>query len=913
MSSLPVLTQLAHLLPKTAGALSSPHLSGPRSSSGSGLGTGHPIDSSPNYAAAGQRAAQQYHQDHPTPLQPTGPRLSRLRPDTAPTTQFTPDQLESGEIGVGTKNKAPQFSEEQLESGRVGSGWNQSLVPASPVNFSANPGADPETPVQATPPASMPPPYPSEAPAAITSPPSPEITPEATGGGSIPPPPTSGFPVQNSLLAPATWGTPSGVNTPQVTPSAPPAGVNAPSVASQPAPAAPPLVPAAPVAAPNKSIQVAGAPVGAVGTTSYADQINQGKIYGGKVDQAAQQAQAYRDTHPEVPFIQDLNKIHDPHRFQVGTPEAVQQLAKVPDAEALWNSRQDTAYFDKAPDSSVVLHEFAHSTQVGPGGDAALNFQNRFAATSDKGTPQYNSYLATPREAEERMIALKHLYSKDTGRTINSPEEAQAALQYYGFGGGGQGNPQRLSTDDLQDFSKLMNRGNPATRQEFWNRAIQSLPGLVRNHPSPFMNPNTKNANPLETLLGDPRNVRDIAKDFALPALILGGGAAGVINLAAQVRQQTEEAKLRRQRVNPADNPDTLVVRIPTSDVGTAKVAAPSPGVLKSLGLFGGTLIGGATLLGGAAASNQLYADHQAAQPASGDYLRDAGLAVLMGVPAFGLGYGVVNQGMKMTRKAQMQTRLDKAKAEYSTLLGNQLAENSGNPIKQAGLDPDTCFPILKGIINQVAAQGFSSKQLMKEAKPSASSLAISALTTGGTALAALAAHQWMYNRQKEVEALHTKESPKPPKNIRIISVPAAPPVQAALPVASVTESWEPLDSAQQAQLAQVQQEWSRIQGVMDQSGTPQPKLAIDLMELAGGAAVAGSLGEKGSKTPKGPRPLPKARELNPGTIEISRGEGDEDNTIIQATDPASAAVLKRNSSKLTRLMGVLQESQAAE
>ena len=60
------------------------------------------------------------------------------------------------------------------------------------------------------------------------------------------------------------------------------------------------------------------------------------------------------------------------------------------------------------------------------------------------------------------------------------------------------------------------------------------------------------------------------------------------------------------------------------------------------------------------------------------------------------LGYNLVDRIMKNRRAAQLQDRLDKAKQEYGTLLGQTLG--SAGAAKAASFDPDENFPMINGL-----------------------------------------------------------------------------------------------------------------------------------------------------------------------------------------------------------------------
>ena len=164
----------------------------------------------------------------------------------------------------------------------------------------------------------------------------------------------------------------------------------------------------------------------------------------------------------------------------------------------------------------------------------------------------------------------------------------------------------------------------------------------------------------------------------------------------------------------------------------------------------------------------------------------------------------------------------------------------------------------------------------------------------GVAVLAGIMAHKWMYNKQKELEAMHTQSKPAPPKQIRLVSAPAAPATPAALPTSEAPEKVNLLPESPET------------------ADTPllENKVAIDIAEIAGGALLGGVASgdkkkeEEVQQDPSVLPPQPEAVKIGPGTIQIGTAGGPVE---VQAQDAATAKVLNQQAGKLTKLMGVFQ------
>lgn len=382
------------------------------------------------------------------------------------------------------------------------------------------------------------------------------------------------------------------------------------------------------------------------------------------------------------------------------------------------------------------------------------------------------------------------------------------------------------------------------------------------------------------------------------PGLAIGAGSAGLIHLMSQMKQLKEE-----QKAQEVGN-DTLTVPIPQKIAsspwatalagltrsmrrtaplmltngaqvaqpvaGAAAAAAPGrlSGLLSHLGANKWRYASGGAALGATG-----MAEHMSTKDTVPSSLSDAGMVTAI-LAAGGLGgYHMVDNALENRQKEQLQTRLDRSKNEYGTLLGQTLAGG-----KTATLDdPNSTFPIIKGICMQVVCDEFG-EQKVAETVGSMMFGAPGALSV----LTAVLAHKWMYNRQNELEHMHTQTKPSPPKQIRLVSAP--PPAPAPMPDDGM--------SAGQLQLE-------------------APKVAGELPELLGALAVGHVAGgEKKEPAPAiGAPPVvvapPRATTVGPGTVQISTDGGP---TEVEAEDPAAAAVLHNGGAKkLTTLMSIFQ------
>ena len=168
------------------------------------------------------------------------------------------------------------------------------------------------------------------------------------------------------------------------------------------------------------------------------------------------------------------------------------------------------------------------------------------------------------------------------------------------------------------------------------------------------------------------------------------------------------------------------------------------------------------------------------AGPSFGQYAWDAPLVVGSAMAAGGAGYAVIDSILKKYRQKQMDDELGSVKKQYAGYLGQELAP------KQASE-----YPTLDGILLAVTEQIKDApvEPTRKEAalnilkktavsQPTAGTM-FASLSTVPALLAAVAAHQYYYSRQKDVDRAiedeEAKKMQKTPQYVKIVSAPQQP------------------------------------------------------------------------------------------------------------------------------------------
>lgn len=271
-------------------------------------------------------------------------------------------------------------------------------------------------------------------------------------------------------------------------------------------------------------------------------------------------------------------------------------------------------------------------------------------------------------------------------------------------------------------------------------------------------------------------------------------------------------------------------------------------------------------------------------------------------------GYALVNYFIKKRQKKNLEEQLEQAKNEYSSLLGSSLA-------KSASDDSRFSFPIIDGICFAAVESDFESES-QKIGRDINAGMALAGMPYVSGALATIIAHRWMYNKQKELEALHTTEKPKPPKQIRLVSAP-------------------PSEQTDEAPLALGLQDEEKVAELINRLAHPPvdvtPKMAglisrlahppVNDSKLASGASISDIFSFLGVPAPASTEDVlqrqldkereeqekqPKAIKVAPGVVQITSREGPVE---VEAEDPAAARVLSKASPQLTKLIASFQST----
>ena len=180
-------------------------------------------------------------------------------------------------------------------------------------------------------------------------------------------------------------------------------------------------------------------------------------------------------------------------------------------------------------------------------------------------------------------------------------------------------------------------------------------------------------------------------------SLALGAGGAGLLHLLAKVRQ---DKKMQTSRDTP--NEDILTVPIPAVMEPKAAGLAQLPGAIAkapgSIAKWIMTHKGPSLAIAGITAGTGLTAAQSAGAipttDAPANPLWDLGMSLGAIGLAGGAGYSLVDRTLEKREQDSLEDRLNKAKSEYGTILGQSLSA----PTKVAFImDPDEQFPILQG------------------------------------------------------------------------------------------------------------------------------------------------------------------------------------------------------------------------
>lgn len=128
------------------------------------------------------------------------------------------------------------------------------------------------------------------------------------------------------------------------------------------------------------------------------------------------------------------------------------------------------------------------------------------------------------------------------------------------------------------------------------------------------------------------------------------------------------------------------------------------------------------------------------------------------------LGYGVIDDYLRSKKKVEESAKLEKAKAEYSRLLGRSLV----GPKTAAMAE----WPTVEGYVTGVAEQFCA----MDKSAATPNNISPAGWVIGGTGMLAMIAgiigHNYVYNRETAADEALKDSRIKPPRSIRLVSTP---------------------------------------------------------------------------------------------------------------------------------------------
>lgn len=253
-------------------------------------------------------------------------------------------------------------------------------------------------------------------------------------------------------------------------------------------------------------------------------------------------------------------------------------------------------------------------------------------------------------------------------------------------------------------------------------------------------------------------------------------------------------------------------------------------------------------------------------------------MTMLAGGGATLLGYKVVDTILRNRERKMKERQLDRAKEEYGSLLGKSLA--GGKTASEELFN-------LHGLINSVVVcdqPETNSKQALFDGLGdwlTEKGVSVLSVPSALAVLSGALAHNWMYKRQNDLDKMHEKVKPAPPKEIRLVSKPVTlptAPVPTPKPEPSLTEEDDKEELEKSAELSE----------------------ALEVLGLS----------TQAQEEKKAPDEIvaPKVVEVAPGTVAVETASGP---LTIEAEDPAAARALSRNKGKIKKLMGILQAQPA--
>ncbi len=222
----------------------------------------------------------------------------------------------------------------------------------------------------------------------------------------------------------------------------------------------------------------------------------------------------------------------------------------------------------------------------------------------------------------------------------------------------------------------------------------------------------------MDRLVPTGQHLQHYLQKFGPTSVAAGAGAAGLVEIIAAINRAKKEKEQQAAGVGSA--PETLVVPIPGKTAG-------APGVPPPNYLFDSAMVAGSAVVPGA------------------------------------ITYKLLHSWFQNKEKERLRSQVDTAKTEYAGLLSNELF----------GGKTASVYPVIDSLVKTASMMLSRQIPLQKNADVTP----VSAATSMPALLALIAAagsHQFMYNRQKELEDLYTQKKMLPPKNIKFVTQPAA-------------------------------------------------------------------------------------------------------------------------------------------
>jgi hypothetical protein len=271
--------------------------------------------------------------------------------------------------------------------------------------------------------------------------------------------------------------------------------------------------------------------------------------------------------------------------------------------------------------------------------------------------------------------------------------------------------------------------------------------------------------------------------------------------------------------------------------------------------------------------------------------------AMRLGLAVGGVGLGVAGAGwyFDRQRKKELEARLEKAKKEYSTILGRSLSSNQSSSLKLGEIQiyAEAC-PTIAGFFDILARQQMPADYQKNAAgendpQPNWFTHSVGVPATLLT-LSGIITHKWLYDRLKQKEKNDAVKMPQPPREIRIVTKPrSTTPIneadvvtpEDANPGKVAVGSGNPLDD------------------VLSGMGIGNHAVAAIVPGDSSGASMA----KKNERVDPTMAPI-KMMQTAPGSLAAVTSGGP---VSIEAEDPNAARVLARNKGKIKKILAMLQ------